>query len=104
MFGYGRAQSAAALVAATLFISFTALRLYKEAIPRLFSSEAVTYDNVGIPLAVLVVSMLLAGAPLVSLVRKPARGPAAKAQRWELVNDELGLIAALVGTSLRSPG
>jgi divalent metal cation (Fe/Co/Zn/Cd) transporter len=34
MFGYGRAQSAAALVAATLFISFTALRLYEEAIRR----------------------------------------------------------------------
>lgn len=37
-------------------------------------AEAVTYDNVGIALAVLVVSMLLAGAPLVSLVRNPARG------------------------------
>jgi divalent metal cation (Fe/Co/Zn/Cd) transporter len=33
MFGYGRTQSAAALVAATLFISFTALRLYEEPSP-----------------------------------------------------------------------
>lgn len=32
-FGYGRAQAAAGLVAATLFISFTALRLYEEGGP-----------------------------------------------------------------------
>jgi Co/Zn/Cd efflux system component len=44
--------------------------------------------------------MLLAGTPLVSLIRNPQRGPAAKAQMWELVNDELGLVAALVGTLL----
>jgi ferrous-iron efflux pump FieF len=104
MFGYGRAQSAAALTAATLFISFTALRLYEEAIPRLFRSEAVDYDNVAVAIVVLVVSMALAGAPLVSLVRNRARGPAAKAQMWELVNDELGLVAALIGTSLAVAG
>jgi ferrous-iron efflux pump FieF len=34
MFGYGRAQNIAALVAATLFISFTSLELYREALPR----------------------------------------------------------------------
>ncbi|HET6952955.1 MAG TPA: cation diffusion facilitator family transporter [Acidimicrobiales bacterium] len=104
MFGYGRAQAAAALVAATLFISFTALRLYEEAIPRLLRPEEVTYDYAGLAIAVLVVSMLLAGAPLVALVRDPPRGPAAKAQMWELVNDELGLVAALVGTSLALAG
>lgn len=104
MFGYGRAQSAAALVAATLFISFTALRLYEEAIPRLVSSETVTYDYVGVAIAVLVVSMLIVSAPLVSLVRSSSRGPAAKAQMWELVNDELGLVAALIGTSLAIAG
>jgi cation diffusion facilitator family transporter len=42
MFGYGRAQNAAALVAATLFVSFTSFELYKEAIPRLFQAEPVT--------------------------------------------------------------
>jgi cation diffusion facilitator family transporter len=35
MFGYGRAHNVAALVAATLFISFTSFELYREAIPRL---------------------------------------------------------------------
>jgi cation diffusion facilitator family transporter len=36
MFGHGRAQNAAGLVAATLFISFTSYKLYEESIPRLF--------------------------------------------------------------------
>jgi cation diffusion facilitator family transporter len=47
---------------------------------------------------VLVVSMLIAAAPLVALLRQKARGAAAKAQYLELINDELGLLAALIGT------
>jgi divalent metal cation (Fe/Co/Zn/Cd) transporter len=34
MFGHGRTQNVAALVAATLFISFSSYKLYEEAIPR----------------------------------------------------------------------
>ncbi len=98
MFGYGRAQNVAALVAATLFISFTSLTLYEEAIPRLFRSQAAAYDNLPLAVGVLVVSMLIAAAPLVVLLRQRARGAAARAQLMELVNDELGLVAALVGT------
>jgi divalent metal cation (Fe/Co/Zn/Cd) transporter len=45
MFGYGRAQNVAALVAATLFISFTSLKLYEEAIPRLFASDEASYQR-----------------------------------------------------------
>ncbi|HEU5314597.1 MAG TPA: cation diffusion facilitator family transporter [Chloroflexota bacterium] len=99
-FGYGRAQNVAALVAATLFISFTSYTLYQEAIPRLFVAEAASYRNAELALAVLVGSMLLAAAPLVGLLRQRQRGAAAKAQLMELVNDELGLLAALVGTLL----
>jgi divalent metal cation (Fe/Co/Zn/Cd) transporter len=56
MFGHGRAQNVAALVVATLFISFTSL-----------------------------------------LYTQKQRGAAAKAQFMESINDELGLIAALIG-------
>jgi cation diffusion facilitator family transporter len=98
MFGYGRAQNVAALVAATLFISFTSFKLYEEAIPRLFRSEEANYQNLPLALGVIVVSMLIAAAPLVKLLRQKERGAAAKAQLMELVNDELGLLAALVGT------
>ncbi len=98
MFGYGRTQNAAALVAATLFISFTSFELYKEAIPRLFQTEPARYQNLPWVIGVLITSMLIAGAPLVKLLTQKARGPVAKAQFLELINDELGLLAALLGT------
>ena len=98
MFGYGRAQNAAALVAATLFISFTSFALYKEAIPRLFQTEPVSYQNLPWVMGVLIASMFIAAAPLVKLLRQKTRGPASKAQFLELINDELGLLAAFLGT------
>ncbi len=98
MFGHGRAQNVAALVAATLFVSFTSLRLYEEAIPRLFSPEEATYQKLPLAIGVIVVSMFIAAAPLVGLLRQERRGAAARAQLMELVNDELGLLAALIGT------
>ena len=98
MFGYGRAQNVGALVAATLFISFTSFELYREAIPHLFESEHAVYQNLGLAVGVLLVSMVIAALPLVTLLREKKRGPAANAQMLELVNDELGLLAALLGT------
>jgi len=98
MFGYGRAQNVGALVAATLFISFTSFELYKEAIPRLFESEHAVYQNLGLAVGVLLVSMVIAALPLVTLFRQKKRGAAANAQMLELFNDQFGLLAALLGT------
>ena len=98
MFGHGRAQNIAALVAATLFISFTSFELYREALPHLFGHEPPAYRNVSLALGVLIVSMILAAVPLLKLLRQKSRGVAAKAQFPELKNDELGLLAALIGT------
>ncbi len=98
MFGYGRAQNVAALVAATLFISFTSFELYREAIPRLFAPGAGSYQNLNLALGVLIISMFIAAIPLINLFRQKMRGAAAKAQLTELFNDEMGLIAALIGT------
>ncbi|HWU39476.1 MAG TPA: cation transporter, partial [Candidatus Acidoferrum sp.] len=67
MFGYGRAQNVAALVAATLFVSFTSFKLYEEAIPKLFRAEEAAYQNLWLAIGVVVVSMLIAAAPLVGL-------------------------------------
>jgi ferrous-iron efflux pump FieF len=100
MFGYGRAQNVAALVAATLFISFTSYKLFEESIPRLFRAEDTAYGNLWIALAVIVISMLVAAAPMTALLLQKQRGASAKAQLLELVNDQLGLLAALVGTLL----
>ncbi len=98
MFGYGRAQNIAALVAATLFISFTSYKLYEEAIPRLFKPTEAIYQNLWLAVGVIVVSMIVAAAPLIQLYLQKQRGAAAKAQFLESINDELGLAAALVGT------
>jgi ferrous-iron efflux pump FieF len=98
MFGYGRAQSVAALVAATLFISFTSYKLFEESIPRLFRPEELKYSYLWLALTVVLVSMVIAAVPLVALLRQKQRGASASAQLMELVNDQLGLLAALVGT------
>lgn len=97
-FGHGRAQNAAALAAAVLFISFTSYKLYEEAVPHLWTPVTQNYQNLDLVLAVLVVSMVLAAIPLLLLRRSKGHGAAAKAQARELVNDELGLIAAFVAT------
>lgn len=98
MFGHSRAQNVAGLIAATLFIGFTAYQLYVEAIPRLFSSEEATYGSLGLAVGVLVASIVIVAWPLIGLVRQKARGAAAKAQLLNFVNDVVGLVAALVAT------
>lgn len=98
MFGHGRAQNVAALVAATLFVSFTSFKLYEEAIPRLLWPEEASYQNLSLAIGVIVLSMLVAAVPLVRLFKHTEQGAAAKAQLMELINDQLGLLAALVGT------
>jgi cation diffusion facilitator family transporter len=98
MFGHGRAQNVAALLAATLFLSFTSYKLYEEAIPKLFRPASLIHENLTIAIGVLVLSMGIAAFPLVGLIRQKNLGAAAKAQMIELINDELGVLSALVGT------
>ncbi|HEY5982583.1 MAG TPA: cation diffusion facilitator family transporter [Anaerolineales bacterium] len=98
MFGYGRAQNIAALVAATLFISFTSYKLYEESIPRLFKPGETEYQNLWLAIGAILISMVIAAIPLVQLYLQKSRGAAAQAQLMESTNDELGLVAALIGT------
>ena len=70
MFGHGRAQNVAALLAATLFLSFTSYKLYEEAIPKLFHPASLTHENLPVAIGVLVLSMIIAGTPLISLIRQ----------------------------------
>lgn len=95
-FGYGRVQNVAALIAATLFVSFTSLELYREAVPRLLRPEAVAYDNLWLAIAVVVASMAAAAVPLLKLLAQRPLGSAARAQLLELINDQFGLVAALL--------
>jgi len=98
MFGHGRAQNVAALLAATLFLSFTSYKLYEEAIPKLLHPASQIHENLPVAIGVLVLTMFIAGFPLVSLIRQKKLGAAAKAQMIELINDELGVLSALIGT------
>jgi ferrous-iron efflux pump FieF len=105
MYGYGRAQYVGALVAAVLFVSFTAFELYREGITRLVGHEE-THPSKDIPvaLAVLGLSVLIGLWPMFVLLQQKQRGAAARAQLLESVNDLLGLIAAMVGTGLVMAG
>lgn len=98
MFGYGRAQNIAALVASTLFISFTSYKLYEESIPRLFAANKAEYQNLWLAIGVIVVSIVIATVPLIQLGKQKTRGAIARAQLLESINDVLGLAAALIGT------
>jgi ferrous-iron efflux pump FieF len=97
MFGHGRAQYAGALVASTLFLSFTALRLVEEAIPRLLGRHEAQFSNLGLAVGVLVGSLAVGCIPLVKLFLQKEKGAAAHAQFLELINDQLGILAALTG-------
>lgn len=98
MFGHGRAQNVGALVAATLFISFTSFKLYEEAIPQLFRPEDASYRNLMLALGVIAASMLLQLIPLIKLFLQKTQGPTARAALLEMVNDQLSTVAALIGT------
>lgn len=97
-FGYGRAQHLAALVVATLFISFTSVRLVEEGVVRILRPPLAAYSRLDLAIGVLAVSMAFSLIPIVMLARQRPRGPAARAQLLESLNDELGLLAVLVGT------
>lgn len=97
-YGHGRAQWVGALVAATLFISFTSFELLRESVPVLISHHETKHQNLGLAMGVIVVSMVIAAVPLVMLLAKKKRGASAKAQLIELVNDQVGLGAALIAT------
>jgi cation diffusion facilitator family transporter len=103
-YGYGRAQHVAALVAATLFISFTGFRLAEEAAGRLLRPVVPAYSRLGLAVGVLILSMALSAVPIILLALQKQRGPAARAQLMESLNDELGLLAALGGALFVSRG
>jgi len=96
-FGYGRAQHVAALVVATLFISFTSVRLAEEGVGRLLRPPATAYNRLDLAIWVLAVSIAVSAIPIAVLALQRRRGPAARAQLLESLNDELGQFAALVG-------
>ncbi|MGZ4894429.1 MAG: cation diffusion facilitator family transporter [Halobacteriota archaeon] len=103
-YGHARAQNVAAVVAATLFISFTSVQLYEEAYNQLIGGVPDIYQHLPLATGVVVLSMIVEVVPLILLWRTTKRGPAATAQLTDLVNDELALFAVFVGTVFLTQG
>lgn len=98
LFGHERAQNAAALVAATLFIFVTSFSLLREAVPELFQPQESAFQRPGVALAVIGGAMVLQAVPIIKLFLQKERTAAGKATLLEGVNDQLSTVAALVGT------
>ncbi len=103
-YGYGRAQNVAALAAATIFISFTALEAFREAMNKLFGGEASEYSNLTLAIVVTLVAIVISALPLINIWRNKEKGAAARAQFFESINDEVALFAALIGILLIANG
>jgi len=105
MFGHGRAQNVAALVSATIFISFMSLEVFREAIPKFFEAPRPSeMGSTSIAAIVILVSMLVLAIPIVDILRSKSRGVSVKAQLIQLLKDEFSYVPALVGIILVERG
>lgn len=104
MFGHGRAQNVAALVSATIFISFMSLEMFREAIPKLFHPETIGFQNIDLALIVTIIGMGVVALPLVEILRGEERGASTRAQLVGLLKDEISHVAVLVGIALTAQG
>jgi len=103
-YGYGRAQNVAALVSATVFISFTALEAFREALPKLLHPHTGDYSHLELAIIVNIVALVVSSLPLLQLMRTKESGAATRAQAVESVNDVLALVAVLIGTIMVQRG
>jgi len=105
MLGHGRAQNVAALVSATILISFMSLETFREAIPKLLQApEASEFQNLLLALIVILVGMVVIAIPSIDILRVKTRGASAKAQLIALLKDEVSYIAVLIAVILVAQG
>jgi len=98
MFGHGRVQNIAAFFAATLFVSITSFKLYDEAIHELIIHPIHHYQHMDYAIAMFLVSLVVMAIPIIRMLMQKKWEATLKAQFVELINDELSIIAALIGT------
>lgn len=104
MFGHGRAQNVAAMVSATILVSFMSLETFREAIPKFFQEKASEFQNVNLALIVILVGMFVVAIPIIDIFRVKAKGASIKAQFVSLLKDEFSYIAALIAVVLVAQG
>jgi len=105
MFGHGRAQNVAALISATILISFMSLETFREAIPKFYQApEASEFQNPNLALIVILVGMFMVAVPTIDILRVKVRGASVKAQLVALLKDEFSYVAALIAVVLVAQG
>jgi len=105
MFGHGRAQNVAALISATVLISFMSLETFRKAVPKFFQApEASEFQNINLALIVILVGMLVVAVPTIDILRVKARGASVKAQLVALLKDEFSYVAALTAVVFVAQG
>jgi cation diffusion facilitator family transporter len=98
MYGHGRLQNAAAFLASILFISVTSYKLYDEAIHELLIHPIHSYQHMEYAIAMFVISSVVCAVPMIKMLMQEKWDATLKAQFVELINDQLSVIAALIGT------
>jgi len=104
MFGHGRAQNVAALVSATILISFMSLETFREAIPKFFQTEPNEFQNITLALIVILIGMFVVAIPIIDILRVKAKGASIRAQLVALFKDEVSYVAALIAVALVAQG
>jgi len=105
MFGHGRAQNVAALVSATILISFMSLETFREVIPKFFQApEASEFQNPNLALIVILAGMFVVAIPTIDILKVKARDASVKAQLVAPLKDELSYVAALIAVVLVAQG
>jgi len=105
MFGHGRAQNVAALISATILVSFMSVETFREAIPKFFQApETSEFQNTNLALIVILVGMFIVAMPIVDILRSKVKGASVKAQLIALIKDEFSYVAALMTVILVAQG
>nr|MDO8081343.1 cation diffusion facilitator family transporter [Candidatus Freyarchaeota archaeon] len=104
MFGHGRAQNVAALVSATILISFMSIETFREAIPKFFEAEGSSSQSINLAMIVILVGMLVVAVPTIDILKAKTRGASLKAQFVSLLKDEFSYVVTLVAVFLVSEG
>lgn len=104
MFGHGRAQNVAALISATILISFMSFETFREAIPKLLQTEQSEIQNINLAIAVIVVGMVTVSIPTLGILKTKSKESSVKTQFTALLKDEVSYIATLIAVMLVTYG
>jgi len=99
LFGHERAQNVAAIVSATILISFFSVESIRRGIEGLLHHAAHEHHT-GVALAVTLAGMVIVAIPILVIAREKSNAPTARAQLVSLARDEVAYVLAVVAIIL----